>query len=156
MIDIFNRFECMAGIDVLNKVKHKNNNTKWKYGIFKVNFPFTLKGAISGLRQFLAAETPLKMMKNAFPFTSKALFVLKIFTFLSWLFGHCAKRLDQKDKVNFNFFDVTAWLASNCNTHIVQYLEKQRQSDNEIRSVDRMQHEKHFSWKIIHKMWWRN
>ena len=28
----------MADIDVLNKLKHKNNNTKWKYGIFKVKF----------------------------------------------------------------------------------------------------------------------
>ena len=41
-----------------------------------------LKGTLSGLRQFLAAESPLKMMKNAFYFTSKALFVLKIFKFL--------------------------------------------------------------------------
>ena len=41
------------------------------------------KGALSGLRQFLATESPLKMMKNAFYFTSKALFVLKIFKFLS-------------------------------------------------------------------------
>ena len=31
------------------------------------------KGALSGLRQFLAAESPLKMMKNAFYFTLKAL-----------------------------------------------------------------------------------
>ena len=29
-----------------------------------------------------------KMMKNAFYFILKALFVLKIFKFLSWLFGH--------------------------------------------------------------------
>ena len=42
-----------------------------------------IKGALSGLRQFLAAESPLKMIKNAFYFTSKALFVLKIFNFLS-------------------------------------------------------------------------
>ena len=42
-----------------------------------------LKGTLSGLRQFLATESPLKMMKNAFYFTSKALFVLKIFKFLS-------------------------------------------------------------------------
>ena len=42
-----------------------------------------LKGALSGLRQFLATESPLKMMKNAFYFTSKGLFVLKIFKFLS-------------------------------------------------------------------------
>ena len=41
------------------------------------------KGALSGLRQFLATESPLKMMKNVFYFISKALFVLKIFKFLS-------------------------------------------------------------------------
>ena len=40
-----------------------------------------IKGALSGLRQFLATESPLQMMKNAFYFTSKALFVLKIFKF---------------------------------------------------------------------------
>ena len=53
-------------------------------------------------------------------FTSKALFVLKIFKFLSRLFGHVAKRLDKKDKVNFKFYDVTAWLTTNFNTHIAQ------------------------------------
>ena len=41
-----------------------------------------VKGALSGLRQFLAAESALKMMKNAFYFMSKALFILKIFKFL--------------------------------------------------------------------------
>ena len=41
-----------------------------------------LKGAHAGLRQFLAPEGPLKMIKNAFFFTSKALFVLKILKFL--------------------------------------------------------------------------
>ena len=39
----------------------------------------SFKGALSGLRQFLEIESPLKMMKNTFYFTSKALFVLKIF-----------------------------------------------------------------------------
>ena len=42
-----------------------------------------VKGALSGLRQFLTNETPLKMMKILFYFTLKALFVLKIFKFLS-------------------------------------------------------------------------
>ena len=37
----------------------------------------------SGLRQFLAGEGPLKIMENAFYFTSKALFTLKILNFLS-------------------------------------------------------------------------
>ena len=49
------------------------------------------KGALSGLRQFLAIENPLKMMKDSFYFTSRALFVLKIFKCLSWPFGHVAK-----------------------------------------------------------------
>ena len=40
------------------------------------------KGALSGLRQFLATEIPLKMMKSAFYLTLKALFILKIFKFL--------------------------------------------------------------------------
>ena len=40
------------------------------------------KDTLSGWRQFLATESPLKMMKNAFYFTLKALFVLKIFIFL--------------------------------------------------------------------------
>ena len=42
-----------------------------------------IKDAFSGLRRFLATERPLKMMKNAFYFISKALFVLKLFKFLS-------------------------------------------------------------------------
>ena len=40
-----------------------------------------VKGALSDQRQFLAAGSPSKMMKNAFCFTSKALFFLKIFNF---------------------------------------------------------------------------
>ena len=55
---------------------------------------YSSKGALSGLRQFLANESPLKLMKNAFYFTLKALFVPKIFKFLSLLFGHVEKRLD--------------------------------------------------------------
>ena len=62
------------------------------------------------------------MMKNAFYFTSKAHFVLKIFKFLSRRFGHVSKRLDLKDPVNFKFYDVAAWLTNNRNTHIAQYL----------------------------------
>ena len=60
-----------------------------------------LKGTLSDLTPFLAAEKPLKMMKNVFFFfffTSKTLFVLKIFKFLSWVFGHIAKRIEKKEK----------------------------------------------------------
>ena len=86
-----------------------------------------IKGALSGLRQFLAIESPLQMMKNAFYFTSKALLVLKIFKFLSWLFGHIVKGLDKKDKTYLKLYDVTAWLANNRNTNIAQYFEKWKQ-----------------------------
>ena len=36
-------------------------------------------------------ESSLKMIKNAFYFILKTLFVLKIFKFLPWLFGHVGK-----------------------------------------------------------------
>ena len=38
---------------------------------------------VSGLRQILVTESPLKIMKNALYLTLKALFVLKMFKFLS-------------------------------------------------------------------------
>ena len=44
---------------------------------------FIIKGAPQGLRQILASESPLKKMKKAIYFTLKALFILKIFKFLS-------------------------------------------------------------------------
>ena len=53
-------------------------------------------------------------------------------------------------------YNATGWLTNNCNTHIDQYFKKWRQSGNEIWSVNRIQHEEHFSWKSIHKIWWRN
>ena len=64
------------------------------------------------------------MWKNTFYFASKALFVVKIFKFLSWLFGDVAKWLDKKNKFNFKYYGVTSWLTNNCITHIAQYLEK--------------------------------
>ena len=70
------------------------------------------------------------MMKNAFYFTLKARFFLKMLKFLSWRFRHAEKRLDYTDKANFKIYDVTTWLTNNSNTTVVQYLKKQRQSGN--------------------------
>ena len=50
-------------------------------------------------------------MKNAFYFTSKALLVLKILKFFSSRFIHVAKWF-RKNKVNFKFYEVTAWLSN--------------------------------------------
>ena len=52
-----------------------------------------VKGTLLGLRQFLATGTPLKVMRNVFYFTLKALYVLKIFQFLFWFFGQVEKRV---------------------------------------------------------------
>ena len=42
-------------------------------------------------------------MKNAFCLALKTLFVLEIFTFLSWLFGYVQKRLHKRAKVNLEY-----------------------------------------------------
>ena len=73
--------------------------------------------------------SPTNMIKYAFCFTSKAIFVLKIFKYLSWCFRLCRKKL-KKAKVNFKIYGVTTWETNNCNTFMAQYLKKQRQSDN--------------------------
>ena len=78
------------------------------------------------------------MMKNALYFTIKSVFDLKIFKFLSQLFGHAEKRFDQKVKVNFKIYDVTSCVTGNCNGYITQYLTKQRQREEEIRPVNRI------------------
>ena len=60
------------------------------------------------------------MMKNAFYFMLKALFVLEIFTFLSWHFGCVERRFDEKAKVNLKIDDVRHWTTNKCNTPINQ------------------------------------
>ena len=70
---------------------------------------YRFKGQLYCLGQFLAAESYLKMMKNAFYFILKALFIPKIFKFLFCLFGHVGKQLDKKVKDNFKIHDVTNW-----------------------------------------------
>ena len=60
------------------------------------------KGTPLGLRQILATESPLRMMKNAFYFTFTALFVCDIFQFLFCIFVHVRRNLDKKGKVNLH------------------------------------------------------
>ena len=72
----------------------------------------------------LAAESPVKLMKNAVYFTSEALFFLKIFKFFSSLFGHVAERLDKRDQVNFKIYGFTAWLPESCNIYILSNISR--------------------------------
>ena len=78
------------------------------------------------------------MTKNAFYFMLKALPFLRYLKVCLAIFGHVGKRLDEKAKVNHQIFDITTWRRSNNNTHIGHYLKKERQSDNEIWSVNRI------------------
>ena len=71
-------------------------------------------------------------MKNVFYFTLKALFVLEIFQFSFWIFGHVEKRRNKKAKVNFEIYDVTNWITNNFDIYIARYLKKWGQSDNEF------------------------
>ena len=52
----------------ITKSKHKGEEWfSWTDGrVLWVNADKSLKGALSGLRQILVAESPLEMMKNAF------------------------------------------------------------------------------------------
>ena len=70
--------------------------------------------------------SPLKMIKNAFYFTLKAPFVLRILTFLSWLFGYIEEMAWLEHKVNSKIYDVTTWFTNSYNIHIAQYLKVTR------------------------------
>ena len=48
----------------------------------------------------------LKMTKIDFYFMLKAIFVLKIFTILSWLSSYVEKWFRKKAKVNFKIYDI--------------------------------------------------
>ena len=48
-------------------------------------------------------------MKNAFYLMLKALFVLEIFTFFSWLYGYVVKPLDKQTKVDLKIYKFTDW-----------------------------------------------
>ena len=90
---------------------------------------YTLKVGLSPSRKICFIcfnESFLKMMKNTFYFISKALFVLKDLSFYLEFLVIQKKLLDQKDKVNFEIYNVTTWLTNNYNTHIALYLTKLR------------------------------
>ena len=87
-------------------------------------------------RRFLL-KTRLSPSKRVSFVSSKKLFLfLKNLIFFPDFFGQVGKRLA---KVNFRIYDIINWKANNCNTHTVRYLKKQRQADNEIWSVNKIQ-----------------
>ena len=62
-----------------------------------------IKGTLRGLRQFLATENPLRIIKNAFYFTLKAVSIINTFKFCSEFFDDVRNRLIRKLKLISNF-----------------------------------------------------
>ena len=68
-------------------------------------------------------ESPLKIMKNAFYFILKALFILKIFKVFVMTFWSCSKKGVIR-KIHDKIHDVTGRITNTFNTHIAKYLMK--------------------------------
>ena len=64
-------------------------------------------------------------MRNAFYLAIKALSVLKISEFLSWLYGHVRKQLDYIKKVTFKIYDVLTWKS---NITLLPYIPRRKAS----------------------------
>ena len=77
---------CQLGKTFHTPTTNSNNSNNWQIAVIG---PF--EGALSGLAQFLATESPLKRMKNVFYFTLKVLLVLKILVLIVLTFWLCGK-----------------------------------------------------------------
>ena len=80
-----------------------------------------IKHAVSGLRQVLATESSLKWRKILSISPQKLFSFSRYLSFCLYFLVMYRKGLIKKIKVNFKFYDVTAWLTSSFNTHIAQY-----------------------------------
>ena len=58
--------------------------------------------------------------------------LLRYLRFCLVFFGYVGKQLDKKAKVNFKVYGVTNWNKNYYNNHIVRYLKKKRQLDNDV------------------------
>ena len=100
----------------------------------------SFKDGLWCLKQVLATESFLKTMRNALHFISEALF--------RRFFIHVDKRL------NIKINDVINW--KNYNTHIAQYSRSKGSQKKKFLQLTEYNVRNIFSWKIIHKTWWRS
>ena len=96
------------------------------------------------------------IMKNAFYFILKALFVFETFKFLYiplLLFFPVNHWLRGWSNINLKVYDVSNYLNKNTLiTHFVLYIEKEKRYDIEPLSIDRVLSKKHFDGKSMQKM----
>ena len=81
------------------KIRTRKNSVFGYFSRSEITSRVLLKVRFSPSKKFVLVyfnESPLKMIKNAFYFMLKALFVFEIFTFLSWLFGYVEYDLIRK------------------------------------------------------------
>ena len=91
---------------VFKRQRRFQNPSEYRRWSFLVNM---LKVGLSPSKKKIIClnYSPSKMMKYAYYFILKALFILKMFKFLSWLFGHLEKTAwFEKDKINLETYDV--------------------------------------------------
>ena len=116
----FDNYCCVRGFKSAFYDKNREKTNISSFIIFKVGLSPSKKQFFTFFNEF-----SLKLMKNAFYFILKAFFVLKIFKFLPWIFGHVEKTAWlENGKVNFKIYVDTAWLMNSYNTHIVYYFTK--------------------------------
>ena len=94
-------------------------------------------------------------MKIAFYFTLKALFFLKIFKFFLWLSDHVQNSLIRKIMLISKF--VTSQTGKQTIAiHILSNISRSK-SNQTMKFGQLIEYNmKHFSWKIMHKIWWKN
>ena len=109
--------------DVLKTSWRHALKTSWRR--LKDQQMFAGKGLFSGLRQFLTIENRFNVMKNAFYFMLKTLFVLEIFTFLFWIVGYVKGGLIRRLWLISNF--MTAQIGQQIITiHIVPNISRNK------------------------------
>ena len=109
-------FDYFIALQQKNKIWGRRLFQSYISDFFPYAFCTILKVGLSPSKKtflFASIDSPSKMMKNAFYFILKALFVLIIFKFLSWLFGLEEKTAGLGKQVNFDIYDVTAWITKN-------------------------------------------
>ena len=118
------------------------------------SFTYNIKGALSGLRQFLAPGSLLKWWKMLL-FHLKSSFFLKIFKFLLWLSDHVQNSLIRNIMLISKF--VTSQTGKQTIAiHILSNISRSK-SNQTMKFVQLIEYNmKHFSWKIMHKIWWKN
>ena len=125
----FNRHETLKGENketsiqttLINYQSYKSSQNT----LSEKSFLF-LKGVLEGLRQFLATEIPTKMMKNAFYFTLKALFYLKMLIFCLHVLVMQKNDLIRKVRL-ISKFATSQPVKQRIAIHISQQIKKNRQ-----------------------------